>query len=115
MTTDRLFDEGAALERTQMAWARTGLGLLATSAIAARLTLDESTWMAAVVAAVGGLGAIALLLVGQSRYRAVHEELWTSASAATIGARPATAGVRAATSAAIVLSTVLVVSIALSG
>lgn len=114
MTSDRLFDEGAALERTQMAWVRTGLGLLATTAIAVRLMLDEPTWLAAGVAVVGSVSAVALLLVGQRRYRAVHDELWASTSAAATGARPATAAVRAATAAVLVLSALLVVGVALA-
>jgi uncharacterized membrane protein YidH (DUF202 family) len=109
VTSDRLFDEGAALERTQMAWVRTGLGLLATSALAVRLMLDEPTWLATGVAVVGGSGAVALLLVGQRRYRSVHADLWTSTGAVP-GARTATAAVRAATVAVLVLSTLLAAS-----
>lgn len=115
MTADRLFEEGAALERTQMAWVRTALGVLATSAIAVRLMLDESTWLAAGVAAVGGPSAVALLLIAQRRYRAVHQELWTSVSAETTGARSAGGAVRGATGAVLVLSALLVVSVVLGG
>jgi len=109
MTPDRLFDEGAALERTQMAWVRTGLGVLATSAIAVRLMLDEPTWLAVGVALVGGSSAAALLLAGHRRYRVVHDALWASDGAGP-GAGVATAAVRGATAAVIVLSILLGVS-----
>lgn len=112
MTSDGLFDEGAALERTQMAWVRTGLGLLATSAIAVRLMLDQATWLAAGVALLGGVSAAALLLVGQRRYRDVHNALWTSTATAP-GARVATTAVRAATVAVLALSTLLAASMVL--
>ena len=109
MTSDRLFDEGAALERTQMAWVRTGLGLLATSAIAVRLMLDEPTWLVAGVAVVGAVSAATLLRVGQQRYRDVHDALWAS-SGPVAGAPVPTAAVRAATVAVLVLSAILVAS-----
>ena len=106
MTSDRLFDDGAALERTQMAWVRTGLGVLATSAIAVRLMLDEPTWLAAGVALVGGFSATTLLLAGQRRYRVIHDALWAS-SGTEPGAGVATAAVPGATAAVIVLSILL--------
>jgi len=112
MTSDRLFDEGAALERTQMAWVRTGLGVLATSAIAVRLMLDEPTWLAAGVALVGGVSAAALLLAGQRRYRVVHGALWASTGTEP-GAAAATAAVGGATAAVIVLSLLLGASVLL--
>ncbi len=112
MSSDRLFDEGAALERTQMAWVRTGLGVMATSAIAVRLMLDEPTWLAAGVALVGGCSATALLLAGQRRYRVVHDALWTSNDTEP-GAGVATAAVRGATAAVVVLSILLGVSVLL--
>ena len=109
MTSDRLFDEGAALERTQMAWVRTGLGVLATSAIAVRLMLDEPTWLAAGVALLGGVSGAALLLAGQRRYRLVHDALWAS-NGTEAGAGLATAAVRGATAAVIALSILLGIS-----
>ena len=113
MTSEHLFDDGAALERTQMAWARTSLGLLATSAIAVRLMLDEPTWLAVGVALVGSVSAAVLLLVGQWRYRTVHEALWTSTGGAP-SARVATPAVRGATVAVLALSAPLVASVVLS-
>lgn len=107
MSGQGLFDEGAALERTHMAWVRTALGLLATSAIAVRLMLDDPTWLTAGVAAVGGLGAAGLLLVSEGRHRAVENDLWSATAL-----RPATAAVRAATWAVLVLSSLLVISMA---
>jgi len=112
MTSDRLFDEGAALERTQMAWVRTALGVMATSAIAVRLMLDEPTWLAAGVALVGGCSAAALLLAGQRRYRVVHDAL-SASNGTEPGARVATSAVRGATAAVILLSILLGVSAAL--
>lgn len=112
MTSGRLFDEGAALERTQMAWVRTGLGVLATSAIAVRLMLDEPTWLAAGVALVGGVSAAGLLLAGQRRYRDVHDALWASTGTQP-GAGVATAAVRGATAAVLVLSAMLAASMLL--
>jgi uncharacterized membrane protein YidH (DUF202 family) len=112
VTSGRLFDEGAALERTQMAWVRTGLGLLATSAIAVRLMLDASMWLAAAVAMAGGFSAVALLSVAQRRYRVAQQHLWAADSASTIGVRSATAAVRGATCAVLVLSGLLAVSVA---
>ena len=112
MTSDRLYDEGAALERTQMAWVRTGLGVLATSAIAVRLMLDEPTWLAGGVALVGGLTGAGLLLAGQRRYRDVHDALWAS-TATQPGAGVATTAVRTATAAVLVLSTLLAASVLL--
>lgn len=41
MSQDLLFDPGAPLERTQMAWTRTALAALATSAIGVRLLLSR--------------------------------------------------------------------------
>ena len=114
MTCDRVFDEGTALERTQMAWVRTGLALLATSAISVRLMLDEPTWLTAGVALVGGTSAAVLLLVGQWRYRAVHRALWTSTGAGS-GARVATAAVRGATVAVLALSVLLAASAVVRG
>lgn len=113
MTSDRLFDEGAALERTQMAWTRTGLALLATTALSARLLLDEPGWLVAVLALTGSVGAVGLLLVADRGYARVHSLLWACGDA-----RPARVGVtapiaRTAAAAVAAVSLLLAVSVAL--
>lgn len=113
MTPDRLFDEGTALERTHMAWTRTGLALLATTAVSVRLMLGEPTWLVAAVAISGSTGAVAFLLVATRRYTSVHRLLWASsdASPARVGVTAVVA--RAAAGAVVTASLLLAASVVL--
>ena len=77
MTQDELFDAGAPLERTQMAWTRTGLAMLATSAVSVRLLLSGPPWLVAAVVALGVPTGTALLLLGQRRYARIHRQQWS--------------------------------------
>ena len=64
-----------------MAWTRTGLALLATTALSVRLMLGEPTWLVAAVAITGSTGAVVFMLVANRRYTKVHRLLWASSEA----------------------------------
>jgi uncharacterized membrane protein YidH (DUF202 family) len=109
VSQDRLFDAGAPLERTQMAWTRTGLAMLATSAVAVRLLLSEPLWLVVAVAFVGVAAGSGLLLRGQSRYRLVHDDLWVTSEGKPAVELPAAVGL-GVTAAVVVLSGLLALS-----
>lgn len=102
--TDRLYDPGAALERTSMAWSRTGLGVLATAALGARLELDDAPWLALALMLVGTGGAVALHVVSRRRYARLHRALWEAGPDASPGAQLALPGARLACALVVLLS-----------
>ena len=110
MSAERVFDEGTALERTQLAWTRSGLALLATTAVSVRLLVGEPLWLVVAVAAVGAPCAVAVLLLGQRRYRTAHEQLWATGPPATARVAVARGPLLAVTAAVLALSVLLALS-----
>lgn len=66
MSTPRLWDHGAQIERTRLSWQRTTLSALALGLILARLLADTSRVLAVVIA------LVALLLAGALHWNAVR-------------------------------------------
>lgn len=69
---DRLLDVGAVAERTALAWQRTGVGIMASGALAVRWCVIENfpVWPGVLLAVIG---AGASLIVVPRRYRRVLE------------------------------------------
>lgn len=70
-----LLDAGAAVERTAMAWSRTALAVLATSALASRLVAGDGRVLPLVLIVLGVLGSGVLHLFAQRRYRRLQSRL----------------------------------------
>ncbi|HLR94634.1 MAG TPA: DUF202 domain-containing protein [Jiangellaceae bacterium] len=66
---ERLQDEGAAPERTTLAWTRTALALIVAALLAARLLGAEIGWFALGVAGALAPLAVAILIGARHRYR----------------------------------------------
>lgn len=73
-----LFDLGLQLERTELAWRRTALGLVVLGAVAARLLLDVSLLAAALAATAGALGSLGLWVASRRSYRRRRAALLSS-------------------------------------
>src|SRR5690606_15397845 len=70
-----LFDPGAPIERTSLAWTRTALALLVGVAIVARITVAQLGLIAVVVAVVVAPIAALALVLGRRRYEAANKVL----------------------------------------
>lgn len=71
----RLYDDGAQVERTSLAWTRTGLAMLVGTLLAARMTAHRLGAVAIIVAAVACAATIASLMLARRRYRRAHHTL----------------------------------------
>ena len=69
---DTLFDVGAQAERTALEWHRTGVGLVASGALAVRWSVIQNfpVWPGVALAVVG---AVASMVLVRRRYRRVLE------------------------------------------
>lgn len=78
MSTPRVggvWDAGLQPERTALSWRRTGLTLVGGSLLLARVLADISLPLGLVVGGIGVLGAIAILIAVERRYRSHHLRL----------------------------------------
>jgi putative membrane protein len=73
--SDQLYDYGAQVERTSLAWTRTGLAMLVGTLIMARMTADRLGASAIGTTAVAFAAALAALIFARRRYRKAHRAL----------------------------------------
>jgi putative membrane protein len=72
------FDPGLQVERTALAWRRTGLALVVLAVAAARALSSQWGARSIAAAAIGVAGAVALMLGSHLRHRTQHLALTTT-------------------------------------